>query len=150
MRHPYDELLRQMEQEALSSSELFWRFWHAVTPEKFWEPPVDVYETRDALKIRVEIGGTGRDDIHVELAADGKSVTIRGLRLDGAPDACDRTTFHQMEIYTGPFERIVALPPNVPIEPSEIEAQRQDGFLVITLPKRRKSRPATRRIRVQG
>jgi HSP20 family protein len=150
MRHPYEELLRQMEQDVANSSELFWRFLHAVAPDKFWEPPADVYETRTAVKIKLEIAGARRDDIHVELAGDGRSVIIRGLRLDGDPDCSQRTVFHQMEIYTGPFERVIPLPPNVHVERGEVEATYQDGLLIITLPKREGPRQTRMQIRVQG
>jgi HSP20 family protein len=150
MRHPYEELLRQMEQDITTSSDLFWRFLHAVAPDKFWEPPADVYETRDAVKIKLEIAGARRDDIHVELPPDGRSVIIRGLRLDGDPDCAERTVFHQMEIYTGPFERVVHLPSSVSVDRSEVHATYQDGLLVITLPKREGPRPSHMQIRIQG
>src|SRR5438874_2449623 len=105
MRYPYDELLRQMEQEVNTSSDWFWRFVRAAAPDKFWEPPVDVYETRDAVRIKIEIAGVRREEIQVELSRDSRFVTIRGLRLDASSDACERTVYHQMEIYAGPFER---------------------------------------------
>jgi len=149
MRHPYDELLRQMEQEVRTSSDWLWRFLHAAAPDKFWEPPVDVYETRDALRIKIEIAGVRREDIQVELARDGRSVTIRGLRLDADADACERTVYHQMEIYAGPFERVVPLPPSLAIAADEVQATYQDGFLVVTLPKRRQARRTTQ-ITVRG
>lgn len=145
MRHPYDELLRQMEE----SQELFWRFVHAVAPDKFWEPPVDVYETHDALKIKVELAGARKEDIQVELSADARSVIVRGLRLDGERDEGERTVFHQMEIYTGPFEREVTLPTNILVNRDEVRATYQDGFLVITLPKRKSPPPARMNIVVK-
>jgi HSP20 family protein len=150
MRHPYEELLRQMEHDASSSSELFWRFLHAVAPDKFWEPPVDIYETRDALKIKVEIPGARREDISVELAGDGRSVTIRGLRLDGDPDMGDRTVFYQMEIYTGAFERIIGVPTNLSLDRSAVHASYEGGFLIITLPKRTAPQPSRMEIRIKG
>lgn len=149
MRHPYDELLRQMEQDMASSRELFWRFVHAVAPDKFWEPPADVFETHDSVKIKVELAGARREDIQVELSGDAKSVTIRGLRLDGDPDVGERTVFHQMEIYTGPFEREVALPPNISVDRDDVRASYQDGFLVISLSKRANPKPNRTHIRVQ-
>lgn len=149
MRRPYDDLLRLMEQDLANPRELFWRFMHATAPDKFWEPLVDVYETRTALKIKVELSGVRREDIQVELAADGKSLRLRGLRLDGAADVGERTVFHQMEIYTGPFERTIQLPASVTVDGSDVEATYQDGFLVIDLPKQA-PRATRTRIQVQG
>lgn len=146
----YDELLRQLDQDARGSSDLFWRLVRFTAPGKFWEPPVDVYETRGSLKIKVEIAGIRREDLHVELAADGKSVTIRGLRQECDPDLCERIHYHQMEIFTGAFERTISLPPGLSFDPNAVEAVYQDGFLVVTLPKRPAGQPARTQIRVQG
>src|SRR5947209_4727654 len=150
MRHPYDELLRQMEQDIRNSSDWFYRIVRATAPDKFWEPPADVYETRDAVKIKIEIAGVRREDIQIELARDARSITIRGLRLDGDTEACERTVYHQMEIYTGPFERVVQLPANLAIAADEVHAGYEDGFLLVTLPKRQAARSKTTQITVQG
>jgi HSP20 family protein len=147
----YDDLLRQLEQQDdRRAGDLFWRLVRFTAPGKFWEPPVDVYETRHSLKIKAEIAGVRREELQVELAGDGRSVTIRGLRQDGDPDLCDRIHYHQMEIYTGAFERTVPLPAGISFDPDEVEATYQDGFLVVSLPKRPAKRRTRTQIRVQG
>jgi HSP20 family protein len=132
----YEELMRQMEQDARRSDEWLRRFLQSVLPpDKFWEPQVDIYETKDALKVKVELAGVRPEDIHLELAGDGSALTVRGCRRDEELEASDRTMFHQMEVYLGPFERSVPLPPRLSLDRESIKASFRDGFLLVTLPK---------------
>ena len=110
----YDELIRQMELDSRRAEDWLRRFVQSSTlPDKFWEPLVDIYETADALKVKVELAGVKPDDINLELAGDGTALTVRGFRRDEELEVAGRTVFHQMEIYMGSFERTVPLPPEV-------------------------------------
>lgn len=145
-----EDLIRQMEQEFDRSEEILRRFLHSITsPERFWEPQADVYETREALRVKVELAGVRPDSIQVELSGDGRTLSIRGVREDERTEAVDRILFHQMEIYLGPFERVLVLPPGAEVDRDGVQASYKDGFLLVTLPKRPK-RPQTTQIRVTG
>lgn len=137
MNRFYEDLMRQMEQECEQSEEILRRYFHSMSaPQHFWEPQADVYETREAVKVKFELAGVRADTIHVELSGDSRALIVRGVREDERNEAVDRILFHQMEIYLGPFERVVALPPNAEIDRDLVEATYRDGFLLITLPKR--------------
>src|SRR5919108_5983263 len=43
-----------------------------------WSPPVDIYETNDALVMKAELPGFSKDDIHVELL--NNRLTLHGER----------------------------------------------------------------------
>lgn len=148
----YEELMRQMEQDARRTDEWLRRFLQSVLPpDKYWEPLADVYETRDAVRVKVELAGVRPDDIHLELAGDGSALTVRGCRRDEDLEAGDRTMFHQMEVYLGPFERTVPLPPRLNLNREAIQATFRDGFLLVSLPKLPASaRPITTSIPVKG
>jgi HSP20 family molecular chaperone IbpA len=103
------------------------RRWVSARLPKIWRPPTDVYETADAVFVRVEIAGMHEQDFQVEL--NGKRLSISGVRHDAA----DKLGFQQMEIQYGPFETDVHLPGAV--REDEIEATYQGGFLVVYLPK---------------
>lgn len=151
MNRFYEDLIRQMEQEFERSDEVLRRFLHAFTsPERFWEPQADVYETREAVKVKVELAGVRAESIQVELAGDGRSVTIRGVREDERREAVDRILFHQMEIYLGPFERELSLPPGADVDRDRVQASYRDGFLIVTLPKRTGAGPQTTQIAVRS
>jgi HSP20 family protein len=94
-----------------------------------WRPPTDVYETEDAIVIRVEIAGMREQDFSVAL--EDRTLTIRGIRSDPT----ERRAFYQMEIPFGEFSTGVELPAQ--IVPEGVEAVYRDGFLQITLPKAR-------------
>ena len=48
MNRFYEDLIRQMEQEFERNDEMLRRFLHSFTsPERFWEPRADIYETRE-------------------------------------------------------------------------------------------------------
>jgi HSP20 family protein len=151
MNRFYEDLIRQMEQEFERDNEMLRRFLHSVTsPERFWEPNADVYETREAVKVKVELSGVRSESLHLELTEDGRALHIRGIREDERTEAADRILFHQMEIYLGPFERILPLPPGAEIDREGVQASFKEGFLMITLPKRVKTAPQSTRIRVEG
>jgi HSP20 family protein len=149
MNRFYEDLIRQMEQDFERNEELLRRFLHSFTsPERFWEPQVDIYETREAVKVKVELAGVRPEGISVELSGDGRTLAIRGIREDERSEAADRVLFHQMEIYLGPFERELTLPPGAEVERDAVEAAYRDGFLIITLPKRKK-RPGPKTTQIQ-
>ena len=151
MNRFYEDLIRQMEQEFERSDEVLRRFLHSFTsPERFWEPQADVYETREAVKVKVELAGVRPDSIQVELSGDGRALTIRGVREDERKEAVDRILFHQMEIYLGPFERVLPLPQGAEVDRDNVQAAYREGFLIITLPKRVKPGPQITQIPVSG
>jgi HSP20 family protein len=92
-----------------------------------WRPPTDIYETEEAIIVRVEIAGMREDDFSLEL--DGHSLSIRGFRQDIA----ERRAYHQMEIRFGEFSVDLNLPH--PIQTEQVEATYAGGFLRVTLPK---------------
>lgn len=91
-------------------------------------PPTDVYETADAVVVKVEIGGMSEEDFQV-LYADG-ILTIAGVRADQEQEP---RAYQRMEIWTGPFRTRVKIPWHVDAE--HIDAQYRDGFLRVRLPK---------------
>jgi HSP20 family protein len=151
MNRFYEDLIRQMEQEFERSDETLRRFLHSFSaPERFWEPRADVYETREAVKVKIELAGVRPDSTQVELSGDGRTLSVRGVREDERAEAVDRVLFHQMEIYLGPFERVLPLPPGAEVEREQVTASYRDGFLIITLPKRTEPRPQITQIPVKG
>ena len=94
-----------------------------------WRPPVEVYETEDALVVLVELAGLSEEDIEVVL--DDSMMTIRG---DRRPAACEeRRTVHAMGILYGPFAADVYLPFSVDHE--RVEATYESGMLQVRLPR---------------
>jgi len=95
---------------------------------------VDVFETEKAVVVRAEISGVRGEDIRVSV--DGDLLRISGERRVPAGETVRR--LHQMEIAFGPFERALRI--QVPFERDQVSAHLEDGFLEVTLPKRRARR----------
>ncbi|MGE5123892.1 MAG: Hsp20/alpha crystallin family protein [Acidobacteriaceae bacterium] len=100
--------------------------WRIFSHPRAWRPPTDVYETEDALIIRVEVAGMRDADFTISL--EKRILTIRGLRQDTP----ERRAYHQMEIPFGEFSTELELP--YKIETDKVEATYQDGFLRLKLP----------------
>ncbi len=102
--------------------------WQANIRSYAWSPPTDVYETETNLIVRVEVAGMRQSDFSVSL--NQEYLSISGARSE----LPDRRAYRQMEIRFGEFSTAVELPPGLDIE--NTEADYEDGFLMIILPKK--------------
>jgi HSP20 family protein len=101
--------------------------WNEILQHRGWRPPTDVYDTDTAAVVKVEIAGVDRDDLEISFA--NRVLTVTGTRRDPS----DKLTYQQMEIKYGSFRTDVFLP--WPVKADGIEANYDDGFLIIVLPK---------------
>ncbi len=101
--------------------------WRISPHTHTWRPPTDVYEHEDDVVVRVEIAGMNESDFAISL--EQNILVVRGVR----PDINERRAYHQMEINFGEFFTAVEI--QVPIEFEHIQADYQNGFLWVILPK---------------
>ncbi len=92
-------------------------------------PPVNVYETPDALIVRAEVPGVPRENLEVRLVG-GK------LHIRCRPDAGQYETYTCLlrERELGEYSREIALPAAVD-EEAEVGAVLADGVLTVRLPR---------------
>lgn len=95
-----------------------------------WRPSVDVYETATAIVVELELAGVRQEDLRVNV--DGERLAIRGTRAPARDPGVER--LHQVEIATGPFERLLRI--NIPFDREHVSARLVDGLLRVVLPKR--------------
>lgn len=100
--------------------------WRIISRPHAWRPPTDVYETEEAIVVRVEVAGMREADFTISLVE--RNLTIHGIRQDTS----ERRAYHQLEIAFGEFHTEVELPYQVISD--KVEATYRDGFLRITLP----------------
>lgn len=139
----YDEMLEELEREMrrVSDDMLLQMFRISSTSGEVWSPRVDVYETADAVVVKVCAAGLEPGQIELSISGDGKFLTLRGVRVELDDDKSQRIRYHQLEIYYGPFERIISLPAEVKFDRNKLTANYKDGFLKVTLPKLEQSQP---------
>ena len=110
--------------------------------EGIWRPPTDVYETGDAVVVRMEIPGIRTADVAVTLT--GSILRVRGCRHD--PEHGIDRKYHCMEVHYGYFERSVHL--HHPVSAKGAEWRYENGFVVVRVPTaKRAGRAATLVIR---
>jgi HSP20 family protein len=100
-----------------------------------WEPPVDIYETDDALVLQVELPGVSKDAVSVELHE-------HTLRLSGERTREPAVTggqYQREEGRYGAFQRAFRLPTIV--DQAKVQATYKNGVLALRLPKRAAARP---------
>jgi len=91
-----------------------------------WEPPVDLYEQGDELRLLVALPGVGSRQFEVLL--DQATIVVRGQRP--MPAHLHGASIHRLEIPYGRFERRVALPPG---EFQLLQQFLADGCLALVL-----------------
>ena len=99
-----------------------------------WQPDVDVFETETEVVVLAEIAGIRSEDLRVTV--DGDVLRISGVRR--VPERPDVKRLLQMEIAAGPFERRLNIP--IPFDRERVSAHLADGFLTVSLPRRRPER----------
>jgi len=113
-----------------------------------FRPCADVYETKAALIVKMELAGVRPERLNITLSADDRLLVISGERGELESERQERIRCYQLEVYFGSFERQVALPSSLRIDRDNIKAHYRDGFLVVTLPKRPDAPPEKRVIEI--
>jgi HSP20 family protein len=94
-------------------------------------PPVDLYETAEAVIVRMAVPGV--DGASISLTIDDESLHVRGESVPPGARWTDRTIVHWQEIPYGHFQRTVPLP--TAVQRGGVKANYKNGVLEVTLPK---------------
>lgn len=104
----------------------------SLHPAAGWQPAVNVYAHEDRIEVCVELAGTKKQDICVDV--EPHRLVIRGHRpmpeRDCAHPPCGRVLV--MEIADGDFERVIEFP--VAVDTERVQAKQDNGWLWVTLP----------------
>jgi len=119
----------QQEMEQLFRALLPVRPRGAARQSGLWRPPLEVYETDDAIVVFAEIAGL--DERQLSVVLDHDVLAIRGERPD--PHPTEKRSYREAGIPYGAFGADVYIP--CPIEADKTIADYQNGFLRIVLPK---------------
>jgi HSP20 family protein len=107
-----------------------------------WTPPVDIYETDNALIFQADLPGVAKDAVSIEV--HNNTLILRGERQHDP--AVKEEYYHRVERAYGPFQRSFVLPTMVDQE--KVQATYHDGILELRLPKLESAKP--RRIAIQS
>jgi HSP20 family protein len=114
----------------------FYKIRHSplLTSKRLWRPPTDVFETENEVVILMELAGMKQKDFSIAL--QDNILTIKGDRKERSWP--EKMTYRNMEINYGMFERNIYLPED--INPKEVSANYQDGYLVIKILKKKRKK----------
>ena len=107
-------------------------------------PSADVTESKDEIRVMVELPGMRPEDVDVSL--ENNILTISGEKKEERQEEDRDNRWHLSERRYGSFTRSFVLPRDV--EQDRIQASFENGVLSVTLPKSEKARP--RRIEIRG
>lgn len=111
--------------------------------EGLWQPPVDIFETEDAIIIKAELPDVDQKDIEVRI--EDNTMTLKGERTHEGE--VKKENYHRMERYFGSFQRSFSLPTN--IRQDNVSATCNRGVLTITLPKKEDTSPKQIKVEVK-
>ncbi len=106
-----------------------------ATGERVWVPAVDMWETKDDLRVALELPGVSEKDVTVSITGD--VLSIKGERRFDR-DVKDESYYRLERVY-GKFERTIPLP--MPVQSDKVKASYRDGVLEIRLPKAEELKP---------
>jgi HSP20 family protein len=136
-RHPFEPIITM-------GDEMHRRFHESVGQVRsdgatgatgIWEPPVDVYETDDAIVLQVELPGVSKDAVTVELQEH--TIRLSGERT--REPAVTGGQYHREEGRYGACQRAFRMPTIV--DEAKIQATFTNGVLALRLPKQATATP---------
>lgn len=95
-----------------------------------WAPEVELSEQDHQLRVRVDIPGVSKDDIHVDV--QDRVLVVEGERREERSEVDEQRGWRRTERRYGNFYRAIPLPDGA--EGEKAEARMKDGVLEITIP----------------
>jgi HSP20 family protein len=142
---PFAEMERMWNELDRVFNEAFGRTRPSLARPWTYRPATDIYDTGDALVVKVAVPGANPEDIEVSI--EQNALTIRGrYGYQLSEDEAKKAAWYRREIGMGEFAETFTLP--APVDADHAQASFADGILTLTLPKAEQAR--IKRIPVQA
>lgn len=100
-------------------------------------PDADVMESRDDIRVMIELPGLRPEDVDITL--ENNVLTVSGEKREEQREEAADHRWHLSERRYGRFDRSFVLPREV--NPDRIQARIDNGVLSVTIPKNEKAKP---------
>lgn len=122
-------------------------FSHPLNLKKMatWRPAIELKQTNKDYKIKVQLPGVNKDDIHVDLNNDYMTVTAEIKNEKTEKDEAEKV--HTSEFRYGKYTRTMSF--DNPIKSDECMAEYKNGILSLTLPKQKIEKTKTKRLNIK-
>jgi len=114
-----------------------------TTTQGVWYPLVEMQERDGKLVISVDLPGTKKEDVHIEIRDD--VLILRGERYDEREE--NQSGIYRSERVYGRFERVIPLPEGV--RTADAEATFHNGVLEISIPLEKRESQEGRRVEIR-
>ena len=125
-------------------------FSHQLTMKKVstWRPAIEIKQTENDYKVKVQLPGVKKDDIDIELDNDFMTITAEIEEEKEEKEQKDKNTkYHTCEFRYGRYKRTISF--DQAIRSEEAKAEYKNGVLTITLPKQQIEEAKTRKLEIQ-
>ncbi len=121
-------------------------FSHPLNLKKMstWRPAIELKQTDKEYKVKVQLPGVNKDDIHVDLNNDYATITAE--IKEEKNDEGENEKIHTSEFRYGKYIRTVSF--DNPIKSDASVAEYKNGVLMLTLPKQKIEKSQTKHLNV--
>jgi HSP20 family protein len=103
----------------------------------------DIYETPDALVLKIDL--PGHDPKSIDLQVENDLLTLRSRRAESLPE---KATWVRRERFQGEEARTFVLPSTV--DATQCDARYEHGVLTLSLPRKEEAKPRSIQVKVEG
>lgn len=125
-------------------------FSHQLTMKKVstWRPAVEIKQSDNDYKVKVQLPGVKKDDIEIELDNDFMTITAEIEEEKEEKEQKEKNMkYHTCEFRYGKYQRTISF--DQPIRSEAADAVYKNGILTITLPKQHPEEAKTRKLEIR-
>lgn len=108
-----------------------------------WRPAIEVKQSDDDYKVKVQLPGVKKDDINVELDNDFMTITAE---IEEEKEKSKNEKYHTSEFRYGKYQRTISF--DQPIKVHESSAVYKNGVLTINIPKQHTKEAKSRKLEI--
>jgi len=122
-------------------------FSHPLNLKKIstWRPAIELKQSAKDYKVKVQLPGVNKEDIHIDLNNDYMTVTAEIKEEKKKDDEAEKT--HTSEFRYGKYIRTVSF--DNPIKSNESVAEYKNGILMIEMPKQKIEKTKTKHLTIK-
>ena len=124
-------------------------FSHQLSMKKVstWRPAVEIKQSEQEYKVKVQLPGVKKDDIDIEIDNDFMTITAEIEEEKDEKEQKDKNLkYHTCEFRYGKYKRTISF--DQPIRSEEASANYKNGVLTITLPKQKIEESKARKLEI--
>ena len=125
-------------------------FSHQLSMKKVstWRPAVEIKQSENDYKIKVQLPGVNKDDIEVELDNDFMTITAQIEEEKEEKEQKEKNMkYHTCEFRYGKYKRTISF--DAPIKADETKAEYKNGVLYVRIPKQKIEQTKPKKVEIR-